>query len=224
MLAPHEGIIDSDTWIQCRRKCLNVRQIAKPVKAKNTWLAGKIKCIKCGRALSLKTYPRKRSGDARYYICNSKYISASCDGVGAIQADEVGDIVFDEMLRKLGEFNELSYQEKQGDPIELTKLKLRAEEIDKEIASLIDKIISANEATMEYINKRVEILDEEKKELKEKIAQLSAEMYDRKNIGVISGYMNRWEEISIEDKLTVVDTLIESIKVGQGNVQIAWKI
>ncbi len=128
------------------------------------------------------------------------------------------------MLRKLGEFNELSYQEKQGDPIELTKLKLRAEEIDKEIASLIDKIISANEATMEYINKRVEILDEEKKELKEKIAQLSAEMYDRKNIGVISGYMNRWEEISIEDKLTVVHTLIESIKVGQGNVQIAWKI
>lgn len=224
VLAPHEGIIDSDTWIQCRRKCLNVRQIAKPVKAKNTWLAGKIKCIKCGRALSLKTYPRKRSGDARYYICNSKYISASCDGVGAIQADEVEDIVFDEMLRKLGEFNELSYQEKQGDPIELTKLKLRAEEIDKEIASLIDKIISANEATMEYINKRVEILDEEKKELKEKIAQLSAEMYDRKNIGVISGYMNRWEEISIEDKLTVVDTLIESIKVGQGNVQIAWKI
>ena len=128
------------------------------------------------------------------------------------------------MLRKLGEFNELSYQEKQGDPIELTKLKLRAEEIDKEIASLIDKIVSANEATMEYINKRVEILDEEKKELKEKIAQLSAEMYDRKNIGVISGYMNKWNEISIEDKLTVVDTLIESIKVGQGNVQIAWKI
>ncbi len=67
------------------------------------------------------------------------------------------------MLRKLGEFNELSYQEKQGDPIELTKLKLRAEEIDKEIASLIDKIVSANEATMEYINKRVEILDEEKR-------------------------------------------------------------
>lgn len=49
-------------------------------------------------------------------------------------------------------------------------------------------------------------------------------MYDRKNIGVISGYMNKWNEISIEDKLTVVDTLIESIKIGQGNVQIAWKI
>lgn len=224
VLAPHEGCIDSDTWIMCRRKCLNVRQIAKPIKAKNTWLAGKIKCIDCGHALSLKQYPRKRGGDARYYICNSKYVSASCDGVGAIQADSIEDIVFDEMSRKLAEFSELSYTEKQGDPIELTKLKLRAEEIEKEIATLIDKIVSASEATMEYINKRVDALDEEKKVLKEKIAQLSAEMYDRKNVGIISDYINRWNAVNIDDKLTVVDTLIKSIKVGHGQVEIAWKI
>jgi len=224
VLAPHEGCIDPDTWIRCRRKCLNVRQIAKPVKAKNTWLAGKIKCLKCGHALSLKAYPRKRSADARYYICNSKYVSASCDGVGSIQAEEIEDIVFDEMTRKLKEFNELSYTEKQGDSIELTKLKLRAEDIEKEIAALIDRIVSASTATMEYINKRIDTLDEEKKALREKIAQLSAEMYDRKNIGVISGYMDKWNEINIEDKLTVVDTLIESIHVDRGDVQIAWKI
>lgn len=224
VLAPHEGCIDSDTWIHCRRKCLNVRQIAKPVKAKNTWLAGKIKCIDCGHALSLKAYPRKHGGDARYYICNSKYVSASCDGVGSIQAESIEDIVFDEMSRKLAEFSELSYAEKQGDPIELTKLKLRAEEIEKEIATLIDKIVSASEATMEYINKRIDTLDEEKKSLKEKIAQLSAEMYDRKNVGIISDYINRWNDVSIDDKLTVVDTLIKSIRVGHGRVEIEWKI
>lgn len=224
VLAPHAGCIDADTWIRCRRKCLNVRQIAKPVKAKNTWLAGKIKCIDCGHALSLKSYPRKRSADARYYICNSKYVSASCDGVGAIQAAGIEDIVFDEMSRKLKEFNKLSYKEKHGDPIELTKLKIRAEEIEKEIATLIDKIVSASTATMEYINERIDALDEEKKTVKEKIAQMSAELYDRQNIGVISDYMSKWNDISIDDKLTVVDTLIESIHVGHGKVKIAWKI
>ena len=224
VIAPHAGCIDSDVWIRCRRKCLNVRQIAKPVKAKNTWLAGKIKCIDCGHALALKSYPRKRTNDARYYICNSKYVSASCDGVGAIQADEIEDIVFDEMTRKLKEFSELTYAEKQGDPIELTKLKIRMEEIEKEIATLIDKIVSASEATMEYINKRVDELDEEKKLLRERIAQMSAEMYDRSNVGVISGYMSNWDEIDMDDKLTVVDTLIESIHVGHGKVQISWKI
>lgn len=224
VLAPHEGCIDADTWIQCRRKCLNVRQIAKPVKAKNTWLAGKIKCIKCGYSLSLRAYPRKNLKDARYYVCTRKYVTASCEGVGSIPADKIEDIVLDEMSRKLQEFQDLSYKEKQGDPIELTKLKLRAEEIEKEIATLVDKIISASEATMEYINKRIDTLDEEKKELKEKIAQLSAEMYDKKNIGVISGYMSRWDEISIDDKITVVDTLIKSIHVGADTIQISWKI
>ena len=67
-------------------------------------------------------------------------------------------------------------------------------------------------------------LDEEKKTVKEKIAQMSAEMYDRQNIGVISGYRSKWDDISIDDKLTVVDTLIGSIHVGHGKVKIAWKI
>ncbi|MCM1234034.1 MAG: zinc ribbon domain-containing protein, partial [Ruminococcus flavefaciens] len=178
----------------------------------------------CGHALSLKAYPRKRKEDARYYICNTKYVSASCDGVGSIQADEIEDIVFDEMARKLREFNELSYKEKQGDPIEITKLKLRLEEIEKEINVLIDRVVSASTTTMEYINKRIDTLDDEKRKLKDKIAQLSAELYDRKNIGTISGYMDKWNEISMDDKLTVVDTLIESIHVDQGNVQISWKI
>lgn len=75
-----------------------------------------------------------------------------------------------------------------------------------------------------HINERIDALDEEKKTVKEKIAQMSAEMYDRQNIGVISDYMSKWNDISIDDKLTVVDTLIESIHVGHGKVKIAWKI
>ena len=128
------------------------------------------------------------------------------------------------LSRKLAEFTELSVKERQGDPIELTKLKVRADEIEKEIATLIDKIVSASEATMEYINKRVDALDEEKKELRKKVSQMSAEMYDRKDIGTINGYMNNWENVSIDDKLSVVDALIESIHVGHGKVQISWKI
>lgn len=203
---------------------MNVRQIAKPVKAKNTWLAGKIKCIHCGHALSLRAYPRKRTAPARYYVCSTKYVSASCDGIGAVQASDIEDIVFDEMRRKLAEFTELSVKERQGDPIELTKLKVRADEIEKEIATLIDKIVSASPATMEYINERIEALDEEKKTVREQIAQMSAEMYGKRNMETISGYINDWERIDIDDKLTVVDALIDNIRVGQGDVQITWKI
>ncbi|MCX4259641.1 MAG: hypothetical protein OSJ34_07975 [Muribaculaceae bacterium] len=128
------------------------------------------------------------------------------------------------MRRKLAEFTELSVKERQGDPIELTKLKVRADEIEKEIATLIDKIVSASPATMEYINKRIDALDEEKKAVREQIAQMSAEMYGKRNMGTISGYINDWERIDMDDKLTVVDALIDNIRVGRGDVQITWKI
>ena len=34
----------------------------------------------------------------------------------------------------------------------------------------------------------------------------------------------RWERIDMDDKLTVVDALIDNIRVGRGDVQITWKI
>ncbi len=203
---------------------MNMRQIAKPVKGKNTRLAGKIKCTHCGHALSLRMYPRKRTVLVRYCVCSIKYISASCNGIGAVQASDIEDIVFDGMRRKLAEFTELSVKERQGDPSELTKLKVRADEIEKEIATLIDKIVSASPAMMEYINERIDVIDEEKKGVREQIAQMSAEMYGKRNMETIVGYINNWERINIDDKRIVVDAMIDTIWVGQGDVQIPWKI
>lgn len=224
VLAPHEGCIQSDVWLRCRRKCLNVRQIAKPVKAIHTWLAGKIKCRKCGHALVLRKYNRKRTEDARYYVCAQKYITMECDGVGAIQAEKIEDIIFTEMQKKLSEFGELKMHEKPENTLQLTKLKIRVDQIDKEIDTLVEKISSANQTTMGYINNKIESLDEEKARLKKEIAEISADIYGKKDVGAIRNYMDMWDEISISDKITVVDALIESIHVDQENVEISWKL
>ena len=64
----------------------------------------------------------------------------------------------------------------------------------------------------------------EKKTVREQIAQMSAEMYGKRNMETISGYINDWERIDMDDKLTVVDALIDNIRVSQGDVQITWKI
>ena len=225
VVAPHEGCIEPDVWLRCRRKCLNVRQIAKPVKATNTWLAGKIKCRKCGHALALHKYERKKSKDARrYYVCSQKYVSMECEGVGSIQAEKIEDIVFLEMKNKLREFGELTMREKPESTLEITKLKVRITQIEDEIDSLIDKVATANKTTMEYINKKIEELDGEKETLKKKVAELSADLYGKKNVGAIKNYMDMWDEISISDKITVVDTLINKISADKKTVEILWKL
>ena len=157
-------------------------------------------------------------------MCAQKYTTMSCEGIGAVAAEKIEDIVFLEMKNKLSEFSELTMKEKPESTLELTKLKVRVTQIEQEIDTLITKVLEANKTTMEYINKKIEQLDSEKEETKKKIAELSADLYGRKNVGTIKNYMDMWDEISISDKITVVDSLIDTIRVDKENVEISWKI
>lgn len=221
VLAPHKGLIPSDIWIKCRSKCLNNNRVAKPIKAKATWLAGKVKCAHCGYALSAKVYHCKTKADNRYYLCNNKYNTGGCN-FGSLDADLVDEIVFEEMRKKLAEFNTLTKQKQESCDLQTIKLKTRIEVIDQEIGSLLDKIPLANGAVMEYINNRVAVLDAEKKELYAEIVRLTeGKGY---SLEKITGYLDNWEKISMGDKLTVVDSLIESIYASQEKIKINWKI
>ena len=67
---------------------------------------------------------------------------------------------------------------------------------------------------MEYINKKIEQLDNEKKETKKKIAELSADLYGRNDVGTIKNYMDRRDEISISDKIrSLTHLLIQSLQI-----------
>ena len=221
VLAPHEGLIPSDIWIKCRSKCLSSTRVAKPIKAKATWLAGKVKCAHCGYALSAKVYHCKTKSDNRYYLCNNKYNTGGCN-FGSLDADLVDEIVFEEMRKKLAEFNTLTKQKQESCDLQTIKLKTQIEVIDQEIGSLLDKIPLANGTVMEYINNRITVLDTEKKELYAEIVRLTEGKGYR--LKKITGYLDNWEEISMGDKLTIVDSLIESIYASQEKIKINWKI
>ena len=126
------------------------------------------------------------------------------------------------MQKKLAEFETLSKKKQDGCNLQVVKLKTRIEEIDKEISSLLAKITSANDTVMQYINNRITELDAEKKELYTQITQFDETQND--NIGEISGYLEHWDELSISDKITVVDCLIERITASKENIEIKWMI
>lgn len=221
VLAPHEGLIDSDTWIKCRRKCLTNRRVAKPVKAKTTWLAGKIKCAHCGYALTAKIYHCKTKSDNRYYLCNNKYNSGKCT-FSSLDADIVDSIVFESMQKKLEEFSTLRHKQQEGYNLQVIKIKTRISQIDEEIAGLLNKILEANATVMDYINKRIADLDAEKKKLYAEVVQL--EEKNKSDLPEITGYMEHWDELSISDKIIVVDCVIDQIIASEDKLEITWKI
>ena len=101
-------------------------------------------------------------------------------------------------------------------------LRMQINKLDQEIESLMDKISSANSTVMEYINKRVIALDEEKNKLYDEIIHLQK----NQNIGIneIENCMQFWDELTIDDKISVVDCLIVSISASKEAIEITWRI
>ena len=154
-------------------------------------------------------------------MCTNQNHAGGCR-FGSLHADAVDEIVLEEMRKKLAEFKILSKNKGEGCSPQVVKLKSRIDTLEREIASLLDKVASANETVMKYINHRIAALDAEKKELCIQIAEFDEQRPD--DAGEISGYLEYWEELSISDKITVVDVLIERITASKERLEIKWKI
>lgn len=223
VLAPHQGIIPSGDWIKCRLRCLNNRQSTQTCKATTSWLVGKVKCGKCGYGLTIVKANTKWH---RYFVCATSLATkkANCKGTGGtIYADVLEDYMLKAIRNKLSEFKTLSYQtEKKNNP-KINENKIRLSEIDNEINDLLSKVIGANSVLMEYINKKVEQLDAERKSIQEEILLLTHNQ-GIKDFDTISNHVDAWEGISFEDKQAVVDALIKVIHIADGNIEITWNI
>ena len=223
VVAPHEGIIDADIWLKVRKKCLGNKQVAKPIKARNTWLAGKIKCGKCGYALNVR---KSKTKVGRYLVCSRHgQTITGCEGVGGLHAKDIEDIIFDCMVEKLKEFSTLSASTNMVENPKINELRIAIAKLQDEIDSWVTQIPNAVPAVMKLINEKVEKLDGEKQALEKKLRDLTvAQSSSGCNVDEITDYMSKWDELEVTDKMAVVDVLISVIRATQDTLEIEWKI
>ena len=221
VIAPHEGFVPSDIWLRCRRKVKysGVSKIDNSIK--ENWLSKKIKCGKCGYALFVRKQPRN---SVRNYMC-SKATSpqSTCTGVGKIPADHIEQIVLDEIYSKISHFPLFEQQAKA--PTASLAVQKQIDEVQAEIDKYLKLLIDANSITANYINERILTLDRKK-------AVLSLDIYSAENEDAkahsmqvrLVEQMGNWSSLSIMDKMSIVDSMIERICVTEEKVQIEWKI
>ncbi|EOS65333.1 hypothetical protein C816_02114 [Oscillibacter sp. 1-3] len=104
VLAPSEGIVSADTWLQCRKKLMANITFQGGRKPKNTWLVGKMKCDHCGRAL--KSMGNRRG--TQYLYCTKRADNMSCEGCGTLRTAEFEQFVYEAMVQKLSKFQTLT--------------------------------------------------------------------------------------------------------------------
>jgi len=219
VIAPHEGFISSDEWLKCRIRCLNNKTLAKTCKGKNSWLVGKIKCGNCSYAVVMR---KTNTTWGRYGFCSNHQSMKTCEGTGnTIYIDLVEEYVFNAIKNKLADFQTLADDTKNKINPKVKENELKIAKLDNEIDELLTKVVGANAVVMEYINKKVDELDEKRIKLLQENVTISQTAKKDKLVTTYEHVAN-WENTSFEDKQSVVDTLIQVIHIANGEVSISW--
>lgn len=220
VLAPHKGFVPSSIWLKCRKKLMNNTTFQSGRKARNTWMAGKVKCGRCGYALMSVG----NSTGTQYLRCSKRADSKSCEGCGKLKTHDFESFIFGEMAKKMSQFESLiGGNEDRVDP-RITTLQIELAKVDEEIEKLLDTLSGANPILLSYANSKIEALDTKRQNLVKEIADLSAEVMSPRQIRELSNHIHNWENISFEDRRKVVDGLITQIRATSEYVQIEWKI
>jgi len=222
VIAPHEGIVESNIWLACRKKMKSNKAFPSGRSTKTTWLAGKVKCGKCGGSLVNANNPKGHS----YFRCRKRQETRgnACEGCGTLRVDEFEKSVYNEMVKKLRNFQTLACDKSAKSNPKITALNVELAQVDSEIEKLIDSLAGANKTLISYANTKIEALDSKRQSLLKTIADMKTSTLSPQNLERISGYLEDWDDVSVEDKRLVVDSMATIIRATNENTVIAWKI
>ena len=221
VIAPHEALISSDTWLKCRKKLMANTTCQQGRKPKNTWLAGKIKCGHCGYALKATHVPNSTG----YFRCTKRTENKGCPGCGKIITSELEAVVYQQMVKKLEKHKTLTGRKKaaKANP-KIAALQVELLHVDSEIEKLVYSLTGANNVLLSYVNVKIAELDGRKQELVKQIAELTVETISPGQVNQISGYLDTWDNVSFDDKRRVVDLMITTVAATSDSLNITWKI
>ena len=155
VIAPHQGRISSQLWLTVQRKLSQNTSFQNGRKCHNTWLAGKIKCGRCGYAL---VGLRAQNGVV-YLRCKQRAENGSCEGAGTLTAQSMEAFVYGEMVKKMQKFHTLKGGKEQSYNPKLTAARVALAKTESEIEKLLDTLSGANPLLLQYANNRIEELE-----------------------------------------------------------------
>ena len=216
VMAPHEGIIDSKTWLACRIKADNNQQVAGGKRANNSWLYGKLKCSRCGLAVRYNKWKGKKCVN-EYYLCSTKPNTGRCEGFGTVKKSIIEDSVFEELRIRVSDYKIKNAQQQEENNPELMEIKKLISIKHNEINSLIDKLSSANDTLVKYINNKVQSLDSELYELKAQLAKMLAKSNVGANVDIdkVERYIENWDTLELNEKQRIADTFIKKVFINK---------
>lgn len=225
VVAPHKPLIDSDTWLTCRKKLLSNHQV-KTCKAKNSFLAGLVKCGHCGYSMSVRKSQRARSEPVKYFVDMGRVEHHVCnEKVSALRANEFESEIVERIREKI---NSLTIQKIRSNfkDNRINELLAQKESIQTEIDNLVNTLTTTqNQTTVLYIDRKINQLDSQLHELDLQIETVRREQQNKADVHEqLSDVMSKWNYLTFDDKRSVAMLLINKILVFTDHIEIIWNV
>lgn len=219
----HEGIINSDEWIQIQETLSNNKTLKNTGNTYKGLLSGILKCGNCGRSMNIKYGPKRKDGSRPYYyICLNK-VSGGNDicNVDNVRTSEIDNKVIEKLKDlKFYESNMDINNNKKDFDKELSALKNQINKNENTIDSLLQKLILLNENGSVYVTNKINELASENKALQQKIYDLEL---DKENESINSinteickkaykEFINSYEGLNIQQQQKLLREFIKEIK------------
>lgn len=213
-LSIHEGFIESDTFLKCQYKLDKNVRITNSGQSKISFLSGLFKCAKCSSSMQIM-----KSGKKSYILCRGKYVG-KCEGSKTIHLEEVEQLVANEIQKKLQELKSTKLTSSNLNAKTINEINIKITKIDEEIQGLLDKILEATPVVMEYINKKVEELDKQRKKL---LGELQSKSIDNSFEDLEQVLSVDFAQLDFDKKREVARTLIDKIELSDEVIRIRFK-
>ena len=188
-------------------------QIKNLGKGKHSFLTGLIKCGYCGYSMNVKKYKEQK-----YFNCTGRYKTNDCvDKLKTHYVSEVEDFVFNEMRDFSVKFKNLEVNKKNTDKDKINTLKIELHKIETEIENIINNLSTANSTLINYANKKITELDNQKISLLKTIhtLQISSQKLTIPELSDKGNY-------DIEFKRETAHKIINNVYIFNDKIKIDW--
>ena len=222
-LALHEGIVDSDLFLLCQQKMAYNRPLGNSGKPGFTWLTGLVKCGHCGYALR---FVKMHGGDDRYASCSGSTNKHICNGLGdsTVYMHSLEKIVAEQLIKHMEEIRDNMLINGQSAMKTSDSMLQERNTLNQKVLGLIEQMSvpglssSARSLLSQQLNDYSLQLERIEKEIYNASIKIGMEeiyhMYD---------VIQKWDEITIEQKKLIAGFFIEIIKVTSDDVDITFR-
>ena len=184
-----------------------------------------MKCGNCGYAMHINHSTNKQDRTYRYFYDYGRKTMTGCshDYATELKPDQVEDIVYKEMCKRIEQLVIAKHESTQPDP-DSEAVRTEIIKVDEEINKLMGRLADADDVLFSYIQDRVSKLHEQKSALERK---LQTKTRKRKAIDTkpLEEPLKIWDSLTVQEKHNIAVMMIDVVYVSDENgVEVVFSI